>query len=543
MLSRYFSGNTKVVMNKAATLLPKSPNLSILIIEDSEDDYMIASRLLGQAFGEDHLNLVWEKTYDGALAAVESISFDVLLVDVNLGGRDGLLLTENLLPHADETPPIIILTGGDSIELELDAIRLGASDCLFKNQLTAPLLERSIIYSIVRKQTKLELRANEVRFKAILETASDGIITLNDEGLITSYNPAAEKLFGYSANEVIGKNIMMLMPKKVGDQHDAYLAQYLSTNIANIIGNGREVSGLRKDGTEFPLYLSVADVGISGQNRFSGILRDLTIEKEAKETILQHNCKLEKEVLLRTAELQIEKEKAQKANNAKSEFLANISHEIRTPLYGILSFANMGIDRALTHKAEKSKEYFGHIKESGDRLLNLLNDLLDLSKLEFNNNKMEFSNEDIKIITDRCFQSEKARLNEKKITWNIESRAESTIAQCNNDGIRRIISNLLSNAIHFSPVLGHIKIFLSLDSSFLRFSISDEGVGIPENEMKIIFEKFVQSSKTNTGAGGTGLGLSICKEIIQIHKGKIWAENCVERGASFIFEIPVTNED
>jgi len=521
--------------------------LSILLVEDSEDDYLITRWLINQVFDDANLNLVWEKNYDGALSAVQRDLYDVILLDVNLGGRDGLELAKELGPHVADTPPIIVLTGGDSIKLELKAIRLGASDCLFKNQLTAPLLERAINYSIVRKETEKKLLLNEVRYRAILETANDGIITLDDEGIITSYNPAAEKLFGYSPSEIIGENILILMPKHIAVKHNAYLREYLATDIQRIIGTSREVQGVRKDGSEFPLYLSVADVGIPGPYRFSGILRDLTLEKEAKETILEHNVKLEHDVLLRTIELKIAKEMAEKADNAKTEFLANISHEIRTPLYGILSFANMGSDRALSHSPEKSKEYFDHIKSSGNRLLGLMNDLLDLSKLESNKNAMSFDSEDIKTLTEQCFQSEKARLEEKKITWKIYLGTEKmpvsglNKVQCNNDGIRRVISNLLSNAIRFSPVSGHIKVELTeLEGTPLLFcfKIFDEGVGIPEDETETIFDKFIQSSKTNTGAGGTGLGLSICKEIIDIHRGRIRAENREGRGAVFIFEIP-----
>lgn len=524
--------------------------LSIMLVEDSEDDYLITYWLLNQIYEEAELTIDWKKTYEGALTAAQMYKYDVYLIDVNLNGGNGLDLAKKLNPTSENTPPIIFLTGVDDIDLELNAIRLGAADCLFKNQLTAPLLERAINYSIVRKQTEKELRLNENRYRAILETATDGIITIDDKGIITSCNRSAESLFGYLNDEMLGHNVSQLMLADVGEKHNHYLRQYLVTKETRMIGSGREEVGVRKDGSTFPMFLSIADIGISGAHRFSGIVRDLTLEKKAKKDIENQNLILEKTVVERTLAIEEEKEKAINADKAKTEFLANISHEIRTPLYGILSFANMGVDRVTNVPSQKSKEYFKHILDSGDRLLRLLNDLLDLSKLESNKNKMKFIDEDIDVITRQCFQSEKARLHEKDIHWEINKASSVGKVQCNNDGVRQVISNLLSNAIRFSPVGGKINVMLDFMSktlddepNVLRFSIVDEGVGIPEKETKVIFDKFIQSTKTNTGAGGTGLGLSICKEIIKIHKGKIWAENGMikgeSKGAVFSFDIPI----
>ena len=539
---------TEIDEPKNFSFLPRS--LSILLVEDCESDCIIISKLLDQIFDKEKTNLVWVKTFDDALMAVQSEQFEVLLIDMNLGPQDGLELAQELNVRDDNTPPIIILTGENRIYLELEAISLGVSDCIFKNDLTAPLLEKAIDYSIIRKKTAVNLRTNEIRYKSILETANDGIITLDDKGRINSYNPAAEKLFGYRASEIIGRNISSLMPICIGSKHNKYLSEYLLTGVAQVIGSGREVIGLRKDGSEFPMYLSVADVGVSGAHRFSGIVRDLSMEKKTEELIRKHNQTLEQTVLERTIELEVAKDKAERADSAKTEFLANISHEIRTPLYGILSFANMGVDRALEIPSEKSKEYFRHIAESGNRLLLLLNDLLDLSKLDANKSSVNFSIENLDVIVRQCFQSEKARLEERKLTWKIFCKVEKADLEANNDGIRKIVSNLLSNAIRFSPNEGHIvasilPCFFSTDNqsdvkvSGIRFELSDEGVGVPEEEKEFIFDKFVQSSKTNTGAGGTGLGLSICKEIINIHNGKIWVENRENVGATFIFEIPL----
>ena len=533
--------------------------LSIQLVEDDENDFLITRRLLNQIVGEGRYQLDWKTTVDGALSASKENSYDVYLIDYKLEFQNGLDLVKILNPRSANTPPIIILTGGDSIQLELEALNLGVSDCIFKNQLTPALLERSICYAITRKQNERDLRANEIRFRAVLETANEGIITLDDHGIINSYNPAAEKMFGYKADEIIGENIQKLMPASIGEKHDGYVQNYLKSGAPKIIGTGREVCGLRKDDSRFPLYLSVSDVGIPGSHRFSGFVRDLTLEKQAEDTIRSHNEMLELTVKTRTAELEMAKNTAVQANNSKSEFLANITHEIRTPLYGILSFANMGVSRADEISRDKATEYFRHINDSGNRLLNLLNDLLDLSKLEANNKVVSFSEEDLLIITKQCFQSEHARLSEKNIHCTLNNSDNGSVVECYPDGIRQLIANLLSNAIRFSPIDGAITISLEATNVVdqnsngkdtikkqipaIRFCIIDEGVGVPDEEKEVIFEKFVQSSNTNTGAGGTGLGLAICKEIIQLHKGNIWVENRSEVGSKFCFEIPVKQEN
>ena len=532
------------LLSEKTPLSPNFSTLNILLVEDVQDDYLITRRLLNNILGKDNYHLDWQTNFEDALLAYESNKYDVILIDIKLDNRDGLELALELKPKEIETPPIIILTGSSCFDLELKAIRLGASDCLFKNQLSEPLLERAIYYAITRKQSEQVLRSNERRFRAVLDTANDGIITLDDKGIINSYNPAAEKIFGYTATEMIGQNIEKLMPSDIAAQHGGYISRYLATGNKKIIGLGREVCGVKKDGTCFPLHLSVSDVGIPGPHRFSGFVRDLTLEKQAEETIKRHNEILEKTVAERTLELEQAKDEAEKANRAKTEFLANISHEIRTPLYGILSFANMGFNRAPSLSVEKIKEYFSHIKESGDRLLLLLNDLLDLSKLETAKKNITIKKEDLLVITQQCFQAEKARLEEKSIRWKINSESQNSIVPCNYDGIRQVIANLLSNAIRFSPEKAMIKIDVApvADQSALRFSIADEGVGVPENEKEVIFDKFIQSSKTDTGAGGTGLGLAICKEIINNHNGNIWVDNRPEGGSVFSFDIPLSSQ-
>ena len=240
---------------------------------------------------------------------------------------------------------------------------------------------------------------------------------------------------------------------------------------------------------------------------------------------------------------------ADRANQSKSEFLANMSHELRTPMHAILSFASMGQEKAFQAKPEKIQQYFSRISESGQRLLALLNDLLDLSKLEAGAVECHFKPNIVMKIVDTVLQEMSAIIKGKSVIVIHDKADVDTRAVCDSEKIMQVVRNLLSNAIKFTP--DGKRIFLQYAPSTvpaanstqqlpaLAFKVIDEGIGIPEDELSSVFDKFVQSSKTKTGAGGTGLGLAICREIIDRHEGVISARNNEYGGATFEFKIPV----
>lgn len=266
---------------------------------------------------------------------------------------------------------------------------------------------------------------------------------------------------------------------------------------------------------------------------------------------------LEKKVAERTADLKlnneklrIAKEKADEANRSKSEFLSNMSHELRTPMHQILSYARIGINRFTSQKG-KVLECFNNISFSGDRMMGLVNDLLDLSELESGRMKYTFAAYDIFVIITENLTSLGNVAEKKGITISIKQPPVPTKIVCDRQTISQAMYKLLSNTIKFTPEKKGFSVsFDSMNFSItgtpeeepmmpsLRVSIKDEGLGIPDDELESIFDKFSQSSKTKTGAGGTGLGLAICYEIIKAHKGKIWAENNPDGGAVFNVLLP-----
>lgn len=232
------------------------------------------------------------------------------------------------------------------------------------------------------------------------------------------------------------------------------------------------------------------------------------------------------------------KEQAERANTAKSVFLANMSHELRTPLHGILSFARFGQQKIETASKEKLKGYFDEICESGSRLLSLLNDLLDLSKLE--SGKITYSMHETSLdeaVRAVCSEM-RAFATEKGLKLEVAACERGVKGRFDSEKIMQVVRNLVSNAIKFSKKGTSVTIGFGETSEKIGCHVVNFGLGIPEGELESIFDKFVQSSKTRTGAGGTGLGLAICREIVEQHGGRIWAENRSGGETRFAFELP-----
>lgn len=295
--------------------------------------------------------------------------------------------------------------------------------------------------------------------------------------------------------------------------------------------------------------------------RILGSVADITLERNEQERARRSEAllrsdrdRLQEMVADQTAHLLLAKEKAEEALAARSSFLANMSHELRTPMHAILSFAHLGQSRAGKSPPEKLRDYFSRITLSGNRLLELVNDLLDLSKLEAGKMPIELRPNDLAETLSEVVSDLEALAASKQVTLSIEPGGPRVCADFDRMRMVQVMHNVLSNALKFTPAGRSVTVrYIEGELSAGRragdrvskvpavgFVVGDQGIGIPEDETEVIFEKFAQSSKTHTGAGGTGLGLAICREIVELHRGRITARNNADGGADFEVLIPVS---
>ena len=373
-----------------------------------------------------------------------------------------------------------------------------------------------------------ELKESESRVRATVESALDCVICMDHEGRVVEFNPAAETVFGYAHPEMIGERLgERLIPPALRHQHREGLKRYRETGEALVLGQRITTTAMRADGSVFPIELAINVSGTPDKPLFTAYVRDITESQQAQD------------------DLRRAKEQAESANRAKTEFLANMSHELRTPLHGILSFAELGLERAATAPTDHIQHCFQVIVQSGQTLLVLLDNLLDLAKLEAGKTVFTFEPTDLRRLVTQVAAELEAWCRERDLTLEVLAAEPLPEVRLDAEKLRQVCRNLLSNAVKFSPEGGTITCHLhdERESETVVMLISDEGVGIPEEERDSIFDKFAQSSTTRTGAGGTGLGLAICREIVVAHAGRIWAENRPEGGAVFVLELPIQQEN
>ncbi|MBF0335389.1 MAG: PAS domain S-box protein, partial [Alphaproteobacteria bacterium] len=312
---------------------------------------------------------------------------------------------------------------------------------------------------------ELELTLQASRLSAILENVIDGIISIDRSGIMLSVNPAAERLFGWTAHEMIGRNVNMLMPEPHHTNHDSYLARYLNTGQSAVIGAGRQLAGLRRDGSLFPMELAVSLIR-SEIPVFVGVIRDVT-DRVASERAMA-----------------AAKEAAEEANQRKSEFLATMTHEIRTPMNGVLGMLNILLDGELTPGQRRNATV---ANRSAQSLLALINDILDYSKVEAGHLTLDIDDFDLADLITEAVEIVEAPARDKGIL------VEAVIApdvprwlKGDRSRLLQVLLNLMSNAVKFTE-RGRVKLSLALEGRHIRFEIVDTGIGIAASDQPILF--------------------------------------------------------
>ena len=371
-------------------------------------------------------------------------------------------------------------------------------------------------YLVTRyRRSERTVRDSEVHLRALVDTAVDGVIVTDAAGIVQDYNPACERLFGYSAEEIIGRNVAMLIPALAQDANAAQGARTGSAPQPRILGMAGELEGRRRDGSVFPLELSIGESVQEGEQAFVGIIRDITARKANE------------------AALQAAKEQAEAASHAKSLFLANMSHEIRTPMNAILGYAQV-LERDPELPAAE-RPAVRAVLRAGNYLMELIDDILDLSKIEAGAMQVEHTTFDLQELVDELGDMFRVRCEQKRLDWRVESHITQAMVHGDAKKLRQVLINLLGNAVKFTE---HGSVTLRIDhhDSHYTFAVTDTGPGISSEERQAILEPFHQGDQ-GVVKGGTGLGLTLSQRQIQVMGGELEITSQPGEGSRFAFSV------
>jgi PAS domain S-box-containing protein len=384
---------------------------------------------------------------------------------------------------------------------------------------------------------------------ALFQYATEGILVANNNGEITRINPSAERLFGYSQDELLGQKIEMLIPKRLSTKHVDHRETYAHHQHARSMGAGRELFGLKKDGHEFPLEISLSPYA-SSQGKFTiAFIVDITVRKQAEEKLKNYSAELEKQVKNRTLILEeaveeLEKtkknlnkalEKEKELNELKSRFVSMASHEFRTPLTTMMSSLSLITKYGEKEDKESQQKHVGKIKNSINMLTDILNDFLSVSKLE--EGKVENMPEEFNLKSFIAEIISEMKTMAKKGQEIIQHHHGNEVVLVDKKLLRNVLFNLISNAIKFSPTDMPVIIETHVLITSITIAVIDNGIGIPKTDQKHLFERFFRGHNA-THIQGTGLGLNIVTRYMELMNGNISCESIENKGTTFTLTIP-----
>ena len=371
----------------------------------------------------------------------------------------------------------------------------------------------------------------ERRFRTLIENAPDAILQVDTDGAIVIANRTAETMFGYSRVELMGNRVDLLVPEPNRAGHAAHRKSFAAAGLTRPMGLGLELFARRKDGTTFPVEISLSPMRTEAGVHVTAVIRDVTERKQTEQRVrtLQQSY---------MTELEARQKEAERLNRLKSEFMASISHELRTPLHTIIGFAELLEEETEGVLNEKQRRFLHHIHADSEHLLGLINDVLDLSRIEAGGLHLHTESLSLRTIAEETVNAIRPYADSKSVSIR-EGQHLDVSVWADAMRLRQILYNLLSNGAKFTAAGGEVCVDAEVEGNSVRITVTDTGLGIAPEECMRIFDKFYQVGFTPVGVReGTGLGLAICKQLVEMQKGTIWVESEPGQGSRFHFTLP-----
>lgn len=424
-------------------------------------------------------------------------------------------ITESTL---QDIKTVFITKSGKSVNLE------GQVACAFKNGV--PVLTRGVFKNTTyQKKTEKRLSESEGRAQTFFNNAPDAVVIINHQDIILDWNPKAQKIFGFTTDQVIGKTLAeTIIPERYRESHLRGMKKFLETGEGPVLNKTIQITALRSNNEEFFVNLSISSVQIDNDWLFIAFISDITENKKLEEELVNKEFELLQTKLL---------------DEKKGEFLSIASHELKTPLTTVKTYTQMSLMVAGRNNQPVLVEYLHKANSHIDKLTYLINELLDLSKIEVGRLRLSLS----KVLFNEYVHDIIKSL--KDITPQTIQFEECPSCYVNIDKVRleQVITNLVSNASKYSPGLDHIDIRCISTSENVIVSVQDHGIGIAEDKLQKIFDRFYRVKEMPTGFSGLGIGLYVASEIVKLHGGKIWAESEINKGSVFSFSLPLIKAD
>ncbi len=369
----------------------------------------------------------------------------------------------------------------------------------------------------------------ESRLSELLEAAPDAIVEVDRDGRILLMNKVTERLFGYTREELLGAQVDILLPDGVRGSHVAHREAYSEHPGTRPMGQGLTLSARRRDGSELPVEISLSPIRVGESFTVMAIIRDVTERRAFEQEIRKANEQLE------TRNREVEN-----ANQLKSDFLASMSHELRTPLHTIIGFTELLKEESQGPLNDAQKRFAGHVHRDSVHLLELINDILDLSKIEANQMELQVESFDACDVVSEALRGIGPAAKQKALT--VEGRFVAPVfIQADRLRFREIVTNLLSNAVKFTSKGGSVWVDISIQApETALISVADTGIGIAPADQEVIFDRFRQVGAATSGVReGTGLGLAIVKRLVEMHGGTIEVKSSSGQGSAFTFTMPL----